>query len=660
MEDNDKKEEIENNNDNSSNMQSLESESDESDELGAKNQITLLKSSGKKLIPNLNQKLEKIHEKEEENYSTNLFTKDNTDEQGDPIELITSLRNKISDLEEKLITLRGKNDELKKNNIKNDSMIKRMSFIGIRRNFSFSPLKGVDEVKLASLMKEKNDLQEINEKLLNMVTDKELEIEELQENYDNYKNDMKKEIKKYLENIDELEDKIEILEENNQNKEKFDDNLEDIINEYNKYKVRMEKLLNEHIQKEEELQIEVGNKENMLQNIKSEMQNLELENIQLKNNNEQREKVLDNDLFNLDKALLENEKLKVENNMLQDKIKNIEESNKSLINSKDEEIKTLTEDLEFNNKNLSKIKEEKTKEITSLKSEINKYNKDINNLIKKNDALINEDKELKEKNSILQGKLDKKIKELQEINESAKKLIENKENKIQEYEEKLDAMYKDKNQLIEQNHELLDKIKNMNTNNLGDILNEDEENEGNEGNDNNYENALLHTEIKNLKEQLLKQAQDLVNLNAMEKEISRLKEENEKLLYDYKSLKEKINKQKYEESADDLMSSVKKLHESIRISKKLRKLSISSAKTLPLSNKKSIEKQLDTLKQINEDEKSRYMDEIDKLNGDIAVMKVKYMNQQLDNEMMIAKYRNILKSITEQCNKIGIKLNFSL
>ena len=656
MEDYEKKEETKNN----GGELSLDSESDDSAELEAKNQISLLKSSSKKITPNLNQQLEKIHENEEENYSTNLISKDNLDDQGDPIELISNLRNKISELEETIINLRGKNDELKKNNMKNDSMLKRMSFIGIRKNFTFGNLKGVDQVKLASLMKEKNDLQEINEKLLNMLTDKELENEEMQENFDKYKNDMKKEIKKYLENIDELEDKIEILEENNQNKEKFDDNLEDIINEYNKYKVRMEKLLNEHIQKEEELQIEVENKENAIQNIKSEMQNLELENIQLKNNNEQREKVLNNDLFNIDKALLENEKLKMENNMLQDKIKSIEERNKSLMLSKDEEIKTLNEELEFNKKNLSKIKEEKIKEINSLQGEISKYNRDINNLIKKNDALIKEDKELKENNSILQTKLDKKLKELQEINESAKKLIENKESQIQQYEEKLDAMYKDKNQLIEQNHELLDKLKNVNTANLGDILNDDEENEGNDGNDSNYENTLLNVEIKNLKEQLIKQAQDLVNLNAMEKEISRLKEENEKLQSDYKSLKEKINKQKYEESADDLMSSVKKLHESIRISKKLRKLSISGAHPRSFSKKKTLEKQLDTLKQINEDEKNRFMDEIDKLKGDIAVMKVKFMNKELENEMMIAKYRNILRSISEQCNKIGIKLNFSL
>ena len=47
--------------------------------------------------------------------------------------------------------------------------------------------------------------------------------------------------------------------------------------------------------------------------------------------------------------------------------------------SKDEEIKTLNEELEFNKKNLSKIKEEKMKEINSLQSEISKYNRDINN-----------------------------------------------------------------------------------------------------------------------------------------------------------------------------------------------------------------------------------------------------------------------------------------
>ena len=115
MEDYEKKEETKNN----GGELSLDSESDDSAELEAKNQISLLKSSSKKITPNLNQQLEKIHENEEENYSTNLISKDNLDDQGDPIELISNLRNKISELEETIINLRGKNDELKKNNMNN-------------------------------------------------------------------------------------------------------------------------------------------------------------------------------------------------------------------------------------------------------------------------------------------------------------------------------------------------------------------------------------------------------------------------------------------------------------------------------------------------------------------------------------------------------------
>ena len=58
--------------------------------------------------------------------------------------------------------------------------------------------------------------------------------------------------------------------------------------------------------------------------------------------------------------------------------------------------------------------------------------------------------------------------------------------------------------------------------------------------------------------------------------------------------------------------------------------------------------------------KKNYENEIDKLKGDIAVWKVKYLNQELENETWIAKYKNIIKSINEQCKKKGIKLNFNI
>ena len=226
------------------------------------------KTATVRLVHKVSQKLEKIHEKDEDNYSTNRSVLDNLDDNQEPHELITTLRNKISELEDKLLDLKSKNDELKKNNIRNDTKIRRMSFVGTRRKFNFGA-KGSEKIKMAELIKEKNDLQVINEKMLAMLTDKELENEDLQDKFDKYKNDMKTQMQKYLQNIDELEEKIEILEEKNKSKENFDHNLDEIINEYNKYKERMEKTINEHIKKEEELQSEIENKENDIQNMKN-------------------------------------------------------------------------------------------------------------------------------------------------------------------------------------------------------------------------------------------------------------------------------------------------------------------------------------------------------------------------------------------------------
>ena len=633
------KEEFENN----TSIFKFESDSDENPENAKK------KSKPKINIPDLRQKLEKINENEEENYSTNITNLPSKDfiedEQSQSQELIATLKNKIEELELKILDLKDKNEELKKNNIRNDSALKKMSFIGKRRNFNFGSEKGIEEIKIAKLLKEKNDLQEMNEKMLNMLTDKELENEELQENFEEYKKDVKKESKKFLETISNLEEKIEVMEENFRNKEKFEEKIDDVLKEYNNYKEKMEKSLKDHFQKEEELQNEIVNKENYIQVMKKEFQNLELENQQLEKNNEQRDKIHDEDLLNIDKVILEKEELKGENQIVQNKIKMNEEKYKISISSKDQEIKLLKENMNSNIKNFEKMKEEKIKEIDILNNEINKFQREINNLNKKYDEMEKENKELKEKNSNLQNKLDKKTKELQEINDTAKKLIENKDNLIQQYEEKLNDIFKDKNKLIEQNRELLDKI---NANNLSDILNEAEENNKND------ENILLLNENKNLKYQLAKQAQELVSFNAMEKEISRLKLENENLLSDMKSLKDKIDKKKIEESATDLMNSVKNMHNRIRISKKLKTINASGLK----DNKKKLEKQINNLKKAKENDKKYYLEEINKLKEDIALWKVKCLNQDLEKETIICKYKYIIKSISQQCNLKGIQIEF--
>ena len=329
-------------------------------------------------------KLEKIIEGDEENYGTNKETKESTN---DSQETIPSLKAKIEKLENQIIDLREKNDTLKKANIQNSSRLRKMSFVGVRRKFTFGTKGGEDKMKMAELAKEKSDLQGINEKMLNMLTDKEMEIEELEENFENFKTDMKVQIEKYLETIDDLEEKLVAMEDANLKKKNTDHTLDDIILEYNKYKERMDKSIKEHIKREEELNGELENKDIVIQNLRNEIHSLEVDNIQLQNQTEQKEKDYDKELVNYDLMSLENQKLKGEIVIWQQKLKKTEEYMKKELDSKDEEIRTITEDFEFSKKNFSKVKEEKNNEIIQLKNEISRCHRDVSNVIKKNDIL---------------------------------------------------------------------------------------------------------------------------------------------------------------------------------------------------------------------------------------------------------------------------------
>ena len=623
-----------------------------------------------------NKILDKINENDEDNYSTNkeTDTKDFTDSflQESP-EVISILKQKIKKLEDQVANLKKKNDELTKDNIHNDRKMKRISFVGLRKKFTIGAKDNESKIKMAELLKEKNDLQEINENMLNMLTEKELENEELQENFTNYKNEMKLEIEKYIDTIDKLEEKIS---ENNQNKANFDSNLDEIIQEYNIYKDRMEKTLKEHIKKEDELNVKLARKESVIIDIKTDMENLEIENKQLKSLTEQKEDEYNNEILDINSYMKENEKLKNEILVLQEKIKKLESKNQNNISSKEEEINTLKEDLDFKSKSLTKIKEEKNKEINLLKMEVNRNNHDINSIIKKNELIQKENEEIKTNLEILQNKLDKKTKELQEINDSAKKLLENKDNIIKEYEKEIEEISKDKNQLIEQNHDLLDKIKNnQSSNNLKDILFDDEENENENENgkdsDEYFENLLLKAEIKTLKEQLENQANDLISLNAMEKEVSRLKIENEKLEKDNKTLK-KI--QKYDMGNDNLMNLSKRPKVNISAKKLKKKISITILQDPSTSKKSFFEKkkntqaaQITTIKNTEDSNKApspvkenKESDEINKLREEIGLLKVEFLNKEYENETLIAKYKGIIKSFIEQCKKMGISLNLDL
>jgi chromosome segregation ATPase len=623
-----------------------------------------------------NNLLEKINENDEDNYSTNRETviKDLTDSflQEQPPEDIHNLKLKIKKLEEQVATLKKKNDTLTKDNIHNDKKMKRMSFVGTRKKFAIGSQDNCDKIKMAELLKEKNDLQEINEKMLNMLTEKELENEELQENYTNYQNEMKIEIQNYIDYIEELEEKIS---ENNQNKGKNDFNYDEIVEEHNKYKEKMKKELNEHIKRENELNNELYKKENYIQELKSDIDNLEIDNKQLKNLTEQKKDEYNKELIDINNIKTENEKLKNEIARLQEKIKNIENRNQANILSKEKEIKTIKEDLEYKVNSFNKIKEENSKEIQSLKDElnkINKSNKDINSLIKKYESLNKENEEIKNNMTNLQNKLDKKTKELQEINDSAKKILENKENIIKEYEKEIEGINKDKNKLIEQNRNLLDKINSNNySSNPGELSPEDKEKDTKIKNLHN-EIILLKAETKALKEQLENQANDLISLNAMEREVSRLKLENEKLEKDNKTLK----KQKLKfESNDSLIN----LSKALRINSQKKNKFKNTASLAYIKDKEKQEKQEKHHKDKHKSERKKMVqierikyteekiqelpkesDEIDKLKEEMTLLKVQFLNKEFENETAIAKYKSIIKSIIQNCKQHGINLNLDV
>ena len=168
---------------------------------------------------------------------------------------------------------------------------------------------------------------------------------------------------------------------------------------------------------------------------------------------------------------------------------------------------------------------------------------------------------------------------------------------------------------------------------------------------------LLITEIKTLKEQLENQAHDLVSLNAMEKEVNRLKTDNEKIIEENKKLKNTINKQKYDKDADNLMNTIQNNYNILRASSKNRYSLRNNIRDITFDNKAFYEKQIEAIKKMKESEKKILLDEIDKLKGDIAILKVKFLNQNLENETNIVKYKNIIKTVYRECNKRGIKFN---
>ena len=96
----------------------------------------------------------------------------------------------------------------------------KMSLVDFRRDFMFQRSVQLqnNSIQLAQIIKEKDDLQLMNEIMLDLLTYKEMENEDLLEKIENYKLAAKLEVEKYLEKIQNLEDKVASLENSNGSK----------------------------------------------------------------------------------------------------------------------------------------------------------------------------------------------------------------------------------------------------------------------------------------------------------------------------------------------------------------------------------------------------------------------------------------------------------
>ena len=100
------------------------------------------------------------------------------------------------------------------------------------------------------MIKEKDDLLEINEKILDLLTEKEIENEDLAEKSKNYQLQSILEIQQNDEKIKLLEKKIKSLEDS---KESSNQDIDDIISEYTLFQEKLKSQIKELSSKVEEL-----------------------------------------------------------------------------------------------------------------------------------------------------------------------------------------------------------------------------------------------------------------------------------------------------------------------------------------------------------------------------------------------------------------------
>lgn len=607
--------------------------------------------------------LEKIDDNESENEELDEEKEENANK------IISDLLEKIVLLEKTNKDLKNKIESLTKKQTLNSSILTKIETVGLRKFTLKSDLQK-DSVKLAEITKEKDELQQINEKMLDMLTENELEIDDLNKKLEDCKLEAKIQNEKNLEQIKALEERIESLE-NTEKENEFDE----VFNEYEINKVKLQKQISGFTKLEEELNYQLDEKDKKIKKLNDEIQNLQFENLRLLNQSDLQDKINQAGFLDIQKLTEELNKYKNEIETLTNELNKKKREMKSLEENEDKEIEKYVEEIEKLKKSNETLNND-LKRLDKLNTQLNNSNKEVSISMTYMEKILNEEKE---KNYKIQAKLDKNIKELKDINDYYKTLKTNNESLLSDYQKKIDELTNDKYSLISQNKELLEKLKEKKEEedqgvNLADMMGDEEEKDNKEETENSNtkdkenlafyknENQLLTEEIKGLKEQLNSQAHDLVELNTLEKNIEKLKIENDDLNKNNKELKEQLEQEKLKEK---ITKPIKTENTGLNGLSALRRVqTLSRKQTIKAANiekdKLLLQKNYDRLKQLREDDKKNYEDQIEKLKLDIVTIKAKFLNKQYENDILLLKYKNTIKSIANQCKIKGIKLSLNL
>ena len=599
-----------------------------------------------------------------------------------PEELILDLQEKIIFLEKENKALKNKVESITKKDALNNTIIMKMSMVGLRKKFTLKKditQKKYDDVKVAEIIKEKEHLQEMNENMLDMLTEKEIENEDLNQKFENYKLEAKMQNEKDLEQITNLEKEIELLKN-----AKEISPYEEIDEEYKRHKEQLQQQINYYNKLETDLNKQIREKDDKIKKLNEEIQSLQFDNINLISKSEQQYKINKAGYQDLEKLAQENIKIKSKLDEISNDLDKKNKELKYIEENKNKEIEKYQEDIQILKKEIEK-KNNDIKELDLAKTNLKSSNDQIYILLNNNKKELNEEKE---KNYKIQEKLNKKTEELKSIKEYYKTLQTNNELEFKEYQEKIDELTKNKNDLISQNKDLLEKVKqNREERASSSGLSLDKFVESDESimkDDIDFyinESKLLNEEINNLKEQISNQAHDLVEMNILEKNLEKIKIEKEDLINKNKQLSEQLNKIKIEfqelyeqqNKKDDedesnkyktMILTKKEIPELKRMQTLRSVLNLSIRKSQKFAkaekDKNLLQQNYDRLKKLIEEEKKEHEKQIENIQIDFVNKKIRYLNDINDKDVLLAKYKNTFNSIIEQCKLKKIKLSVNL